>query len=136
MLIRELAEKTDLAAHTIRFYEKEGLLDDRFFRRGENNYRYYTEEAVERVMMIKHGQAAGFTLSEIRTLMAAWDAGELTTQEQIVYLQQKVDAITLKMNDLERIRSYLTAKLARLHREGDTVDAAFRASLPTEHPSR
>ncbi|MBC7872183.1 MAG: MerR family transcriptional regulator [Chitinophagaceae bacterium] len=120
MLIRELAEKTGLAPHTIRFYEKEQLLDERFFERGENNYRYYAETAFERVMMIKQGQAAGFTLSEIRKLMQAWDAGELTSQEQRNYLQQKVEEIAGKIAELERIQSYLTHKLAMLYAEETT----------------
>ncbi|TMD39870.1 MAG: MerR family transcriptional regulator, partial [Chloroflexi bacterium] len=49
MFISELAEKTGLTPYTIRFYEKEGFLDERYIRRGENNYRYYCEDAVERL---------------------------------------------------------------------------------------
>ena len=44
MKVQELAEKSGLTAHTIRFYEKEGLLDSRHVRRDANNYRNYTEE--------------------------------------------------------------------------------------------
>ena len=115
MLIRELADKTDVAPHTIRFYEREGLIDERFFERGENNYRYYAQAAVERIMMIKHAQAAGFTLAEIRTLLEEWDAGKLTSREQVNYIQQKVTEITEKIAELEQIRKYLLSKLERLH---------------------
>ncbi|CAM4282684.1 MAG: MerR family DNA-binding transcriptional regulator [Paenibacillus macerans] len=48
MRIQELADKMGLTIHTIRFYEKEGLLDARHVRRESNNYRNYSEEAVER----------------------------------------------------------------------------------------
>ncbi|WP_231575312.1 MerR family DNA-binding transcriptional regulator [Paenibacillus sp. FSL P4-0081] len=46
MKIQELADKMGLTIHTIRFYEKEGLLDERHVRRESNNYRNYSEEAV------------------------------------------------------------------------------------------
>ena len=115
MLIRELANKTDVAPHTIRFYEKEGLIDERFFARGDNNYRYYREAAIERIRMIKHGQAAGFTLSEVRELMDMWDAGKLTADEQVVYIQQKIEEVTHKIAALEGVRRYLDNKLDQLH---------------------
>lgn len=117
MLISELANRTDLPVHTIRFYEREGLIDDRFFRRGENGYRYYDDSAVERVEMIKQGQAAGYTLAEVRELMVMWDAGELTTDTQLEYLADKVDELTAKIQHMERIKRYLTDKIAALKSE-------------------
>ena len=47
MKIHVLAQKTGLTPPTIRFYEKEGLMDQRHVIRGNNNYRNYTEESVE-----------------------------------------------------------------------------------------
>lgn len=115
MLIHELAKQTDVAPHTIRFYEKEGLINEQFFERGQNNYRYYHQTAVERIMMIKHGQAAGFSLSEIRDLMEIWDAGKLTVAQQIVYIEQKLKEVMGKIVELEHMREYLSGKLDRLH---------------------
>ncbi len=43
MFISELEKKTGLTRHTIRFYEKEGFLEN-YIRRGENNYRDYSED--------------------------------------------------------------------------------------------
>jgi MerR family copper efflux transcriptional regulator len=53
MKIKELAEKTGLTAYTIRYYEKEGLLDSQHFQRDENNYRNYNEKAIERLKSFK-----------------------------------------------------------------------------------
>ncbi|GHO97789.1 hypothetical protein KSF_078370 [Reticulibacter mediterranei] len=44
MLISELEKKTGLPRHTIRFYEQEGLLEKHSIRRGENNYRDYSDQ--------------------------------------------------------------------------------------------
>ncbi|OLB34806.1 MAG: MerR family transcriptional regulator [Chloroflexi bacterium] len=117
MFISELAEKTGLTPYTIRFYEKEGFLDERYIRRGENNYRYYCEDAVERLRNIKAGQAAGFTLTELKEILEACDTGSLTTQKKVVFLRQKMDAIDRKKAELDRIQTYLASILALMHSE-------------------
>lgn len=65
MRIQELADKMGLTIHTIRFYEKEGLLDARHVRRESNNYRNYSQEAVERLRLIKNFQSIGCSLAEL-----------------------------------------------------------------------
>ena len=74
MKIHELAQKTGLTAPTIRFYEKEGLLDTRHVRRGENNYRDYGEEAVEHLLVIKEVQAARVGMEIVKIFADAKDA--------------------------------------------------------------
>jgi MerR family transcriptional regulator, copper efflux regulator len=122
MFISELAKKTGLTSHTIRFYEEEGLLDTRHVRRGENNYRYYSEEAIERLMLIKQAQTTGFTIAELKELAEAYDAGSLTTHQQVVSLRRKVDEIGRKIAELERLQTSLTSKLAVME-QGETVSA-------------
>lgn len=53
MRIQELAEKAGLTAYTIRFYEKEGLLDSRHVNREDNNDRIYSEGAIDRLNLVK-----------------------------------------------------------------------------------
>jgi DNA-binding transcriptional MerR regulator len=110
MLISELEKKTGLTRHTIRFYEKEGFLGEGYIRRGKNNYRSYSEDAVERLSNIKAGQAAGFTLAELKKLIDACDAGELTTR-------QKIDAIDRKRAELDRMQTYLITLLREKYLE-------------------
>lgn len=49
-LIHELAKKVGVSTDTIRFYEKKHLLTPSF--RAENNYRYYNDEALKRLIFI------------------------------------------------------------------------------------
>lgn len=53
MRIGEIAKLSDLSVDMIRFYEKKGLLDPLLIRRGQNNYRDYSEACLERLMLIK-----------------------------------------------------------------------------------
>jgi MerR family transcriptional regulator, copper efflux regulator len=109
MLIRELAEKTGLTPQTIRFYEKEGFLDKRSIRRRENNYRDYSEDAVKQLLNLKAGQAAGFSLAELKHYREAVETGKLTTQQQVAFFRQKIHEIGEKITELERIRAHFTA---------------------------
>jgi MerR family transcriptional regulator, copper efflux regulator len=115
MKINELAKKTGLTAPTIRFYEQEGLLDERHVQRGENNYRDYSEEAVEHLLMIKEVQAAGFTLAEFKELDEACHAADgLITQKAATFLRRKIAEVSEKRAELKRVQTYLTSKLAEV----------------------
>ena len=130
MLIKELAEKTGLTPQTIRFYEKEGFLDTRYIRRRENNYRDYSEDAVRQLLNLKAGQAAGFTLAELKQYREAVETGEVATQQQVTFLHQKIDDINGTIAELERIRAHLTT-LIQMKKVGSFCTRAFIHHQPT-----
>src|SRR5438105_6768617 len=100
MLIGTLARQVELSVDTIRFYEKQGLLDDAHYERTANGYRHYSEAAVQRLTLIRMGQAAGFTLSEMRGTIHAWESDELTPQEKAAHLCRKIEQINCKIEEL------------------------------------
>ena len=112
MRISELSKRTNLKAHTIRFYEKEGLLPPRYVQRRKNNYREYAEEAVNRLLLIKEGQLAGFTIAELRELTTADESGTATDERQVILIERKLRSIDRKIGRLESFKAYLTKKLA------------------------
>jgi MerR family copper efflux transcriptional regulator len=114
MTISELARRTHIKAHTIRFYEKEGLLPQRCVCRQQNNYRDYCEEAVESLLLIKEGQLAGFTVAELKELISTEDADTISAEQQTTFIRRKIEAITSQIGRIERFRAYLIDKLALL----------------------
>lgn len=70
MKIGEIAQHVKCSVETIRFYEKEGLLQ-KPLRNAENNYRTYQQQHLERLRFIRRCRSLGMTHDEIRTLMAA-----------------------------------------------------------------
>jgi DNA-binding transcriptional MerR regulator len=110
MRISELSKKTNLKAHTIRFYEKEGLLPARYVQRKKNNYRDYAEEAANGLLLIKEGQLAGFSIAELRELT---NGDELATDErQVILIERKLGSIERKIGRLEAFKAYLAQRLA------------------------
>jgi len=112
MFIKELEKKTGLTRHTIRFYEKQGFLEARSFRRKENNYRDYSEETVGYLMILKAGQAAGFTLAETKELIDADEANDLPLQRKVEVIRQKMKDIDRKKAELDQMQTYLAQMLA------------------------
>ncbi len=112
MLIRELSAKTGVSTDTIRFYEKEGLLQPDSAARGDNNYRYYTDEAVEKLNFIIRGKKLGFTLREIKTIIAEWDS--VSPEQAANFIQLKVERIEEKIEQLQEFKTYLLEKKAKL----------------------
>ena len=128
MLISELAQKTGLSSHTIRFYEKKGLLAKRYLHRGANNYRHYSKEAIDRITVITTLHAAGFTLEEIKDIVDKWDADKLTPQDGTLLFQQKMDEIDARIAELRQI------KVTLLNTLGAHVNKAVEGHI--HHPKR
>ncbi|MEW4061289.1 MerR family transcriptional regulator [Bacillus siamensis] len=111
MKIGELSEKTGLSVHTIRFYEKEGLLDSRHIRREENNYRNYTEKAIERLNLVKKFQGVGCSLTEVKEILQDRDSNTRTNQQVIEWIRQKIIEIERKKDEMEQMLGTLNMML-------------------------
>jgi len=68
LVIGELARRSGLATSALRYYERVGLLSPAGRAGGRRHYR---ASSAERVALIQLCQDAGFTLREIRALLAA-----------------------------------------------------------------
>lgn len=89
--IGQLAELTDTAASTIRYYEQLGLLEG--IERTEGGSRRYSPQIVFRLKVIKGLQAMGFSLADMHTLLDRHPSGEnkdhiLDTLEQRAHEMQ------------------------------------------------
>lgn len=68
LTIGKLAALADISTDTLRYYEEEGLIAPA--DRSASGYRLYDQDAVRRLRFIKQAQHCGFTLAEIRDLLA------------------------------------------------------------------
>ena len=72
--IGQAARAAGVPASTLRYYEREGLIAPD--GRTTGNYRYFTEDSLHRLHFIKAAQTAGFTIGDIKELLAL-QSGEL-----------------------------------------------------------
>lgn len=86
--IGQLAASASVGVETLRFYEREGLLERPY--QHLSGYRAYPIAAVGKVQTIKRAQALGFTLAEIRALLKGTGSGLLA--EQATKKLREIDA--------------------------------------------
>jgi len=108
MLIGELSKKSGFTKDTIRFYEKNGLIELEDESRMENNYKNYSDTVLRRLEVIRKIKEYGFTLVEIKAMIELYEAGSLEQDRGRKYIRRKVEKIDGKINELLRIKNVLT----------------------------
>jgi MerR family transcriptional regulator, copper efflux regulator len=110
MLINELAKKTGLSAHTIRYYEKYGLIKGtRKEQVKSNNYYHYDEETVYKLELVRDAKQIGFTLNEIKHLIDSWYSKRLSKQKKLTVLDEKARSIDEKIAQLKTMKKLIAA---------------------------
>lgn len=114
--IGKLAKACSVTVETVRFYEKENLLHTP--SRSAAGYRQYSEAAVKRLNFICRAKKLGFTLNEIRNLLAISDNKEADKSGVKALTEQKISLINERIDDLKRIHSALVDLNALCSGEG------------------
>jgi len=103
--IQELAQKTNVSAKTIRYYEEIGLLPNPV--RGENNYRQYDERDVERLHLVAGARRLDLSLEEIREILALRERREAPCRVLLDRLEHKADEIAERIRSLQQMEREL-----------------------------
>jgi MerR family Zn(II)-responsive transcriptional regulator of zntA len=110
MLINEIAKITGISAHTIRFYEKSGLIEG---KRDEsiktNNYFHYDEETIEKLEFISDAKSIGFTIREIGQVIDAWYNNKYTKDEKLSILDEKLLSLEQKLKEIKEMKKQIDA---------------------------
>ncbi|MFQ5495881.1 MAG: heavy metal-responsive transcriptional regulator [Phycisphaerae bacterium] len=115
MTIGEVARAAGVAATTLRYYEREGILSPTV--RNGAGYRLYSAQAVDRLQFIRAAQAIGFTLDEIRKLLDLdREDGRTCRNEVQPLIENRLSEIDNKLQDLKRVRATLSRALDRCRR--------------------
>ena len=105
--IKKYAEAGGVGVETVRFYQRKGLLETP--ARGDG-IRRYDDADVRRLRFIRMAQRAGFTLGEIRELLAL-DSGQ-DRQRARELARTRIARLDEQIAEMEQARDYLQ-KLAR-----------------------
>jgi len=101
--IGSVAKRTGLSIHTIRYYEKEGLLEKA--PRSSGGFRHYRPETVERLAFIQKAKEFGLTLGEIKRITCCGDMGLGPCCDMAVKLFTKKEReLGEKIQDLHRTK--------------------------------
>ena len=93
MRIGKLAERAKVSRDTIRFYERCGLIQSMPGNSTSNTYREYPPELVEKLLVIKEAQNAGFSISDLVFFINQLEVVSSDTFDVEKFLQTKIDDV-------------------------------------------
>ena len=126
-----LAGASGVAVSTLRFYERQGLLEPD--GRSGGGYRQYSPDSVRRVRFIRRAQELGFTLREVREVLALSDEPErivLTdVAEQVAEKLAELDPTALMFTSMfgTAVTMWAIARILRPEARFIAIDTAGRA---------
>lgn len=129
--VSAVAKQADVPARTVRFYADIGLL--RPITRGENGYRFFGEDAVERVHLLRRAVGLGLPLKEIKDVMDIAETSDCADAHRAFAeaLRIRIGAIEQQIRELSSMR----AQLVDLAVESD-VGCTDALCLCRTHPAR
>ena len=114
--IGEVSKESGIGIEALRFYERSGLLGKPV--RSENNYRLYDEGVLERLSFIKKAQTLGFSLDEIKRIIADAQSGASPCCEVREIVRRRLDELDERMREMRRYRKELAATLEEWDKVG------------------
>ena len=105
-----MAAATGLSVHTLRLYEREGLLTGPV-RRGPGGWRVYTEWDVEWLANLRLFRASGMPLAVIRRLAELVRDGSGNEEERLALLEQHQRAVLAQSAELDRALDLIDRKV-------------------------
>ena len=110
--IGKLSRLTGCNIETIRYYERIGLLPHP--PRSAGRYRLYETEDVRRLAFVRRARELGFTLQEVRTLLAlSEDLSDSTCGEVRQLAARQLTDVRVKIADLRAMERVLTEAVRR-----------------------
>ncbi|RUL80945.1 heavy metal-responsive transcriptional regulator [Tautonia sociabilis] len=109
--ISQLAHAADIPTTTVRYYERVGLIDPEV--RSGGNYRLYSEESLRKLKFIRAAQAIGFTLDDVKDLLAAPSNTAASCREVQSLIEKRLDEVGSRLKDLRHVQRVLKASLEK-----------------------
>jgi len=130
MTVGTAARRAGVKIDTIRYYERRALLPKS--PRTEAGYRTLTDETVQRLRFIKHAQALGFTLSEIKQLLALRLTPGKTCADVRGRAETKAADIEQKIRSLQIMKRALHQLVSACKSDGPASKCSFLENLNKE----
>ncbi|NUR71017.1 MAG: MerR family transcriptional regulator [Hamadaea sp.] len=97
MAINEVADMLDISPHTLRYYERAGLVE---VARDANGYRVYDADAVRRLVFLTRMRLSGMPMRDLQHYIELVDAGPDTVPERLDMLLEHRDIIRRRLREL------------------------------------
>lgn len=122
LTVSQVAELTGLSPHTLRWYERVGLLEG--VTRGPAGHRQYTRTDLVRLTLLMRLRATGMPVSEMQRYAELVRAGSPTEPERMQLLEAHRDRVLSHIADLRRDLAVVDSKIAGYRRGASSAKPA------------
>jgi len=134
MTISRAADAAGVGVETIRFYEREGLIE-RPREHNASGYRVYPDPTIRRIRTIRRAQTLGFSLREARELLALGERKTEACAKVRARASVKLDEVRNKIERLRRIERALERLIAACPSgEASLTDCPILQALDDDTP--
>ncbi len=98
--IGEVAEKTGLSAHTLRYYEKVGVLNS--IGRSANGIREFSDNDIELLKIVNCLKETGISINEIKNYIELCSQGKNSIEERKKIFEERKKHIEQEIENLNR----------------------------------
>src|SRR5215472_12544319 len=130
--IGQVARRAEVGVETVRFYEREGLLEEP--PRRASGYRQYSEQVVSRLRFIKRAKLLGFSLKEISELLLLRVDAQTSCEEVKQHTEAKLAEVERKLVELQRMRHALLQVASLCTGQGPTSACPTLDALAQQDP--
>ncbi|PKQ27308.1 MAG: MerR family transcriptional regulator [Actinobacteria bacterium HGW-Actinobacteria-4] len=109
LTIDQAAERMGISKHTLRYYEREGLLPE--IAKGANGHRRYTEEDLGWVKFLQLLRGTGMPIREMKHFVSLTWAGDHTIAERVEVLERYRVALAARMEADREHMQFLNHKI-------------------------
>lgn len=128
MKIGELARQAGCSVETVRYYEREGLLQAAL-RDQSNNYRHYDNAHVDRLMFIRRCRALDMTHEEIRVLLQARSQPDANCGTVDALIDAHLHHVQARIRELSMLEKQLYDLQSHCHANRATRDCGILREL-------
>jgi len=108
--IKEASERLGIAPHTIRYYEKEGLLP--FIQRDRNRNRIFEQKDLDWIVLMTCFRMTGMTVAALREIVNLAVQGESTIPQRKAILEEHKLELHRRQQELDRAFEAVNIKLS------------------------
>ena len=127
LTIEQVAKRVEVGIETIRFYEREGVLEKP--DRSASGYRLYGEDVIARLRFVGRAKELGFTLKEIRELLGLRVEPTTTCADVRIRAETKIGDIEEKIRTLKRMKRALVKLTKACSGSGPTSECPILESI-------
>ena len=121
------AEKIGISAHTLRFYDKEGLLPN--VGRDEHGNRRFTDNDLQWLSLLQCLKNTGMSLKDIKRFAECTTIGDDTIDERLALFESQTENVKRQIAELKRYLNLLEYKFA-FYQKAKALGSVEAVNLP------